>query len=52
MIHGVEIEELETHTDERGFFREVIRVSDPIFSEGFGQWSHTMSIRRQSQRSQ
>ena len=43
MIDGVEIKELTTHTDERGFFREVIRVSDPIFPEGFGQWSHTMS---------
>ena len=43
MIHGVEIKNLSTHTDERGFFREVIRVSDPIFPEGFGQWSHTMS---------
>ena len=43
MIHGVEIKELATHTDERGFFREVIRVSDAIFPEGFGQWSHTMS---------
>jgi len=43
MIHGVEMKELATHTDERGFFREVIRVSDAIFPEGFGQWSHTMS---------
>ena len=43
MIHGVEIKELVTHTDGRGFFREVIRVSDPIFPEGFGQWSHTTS---------
>ena len=43
MIHGVEIKELVTRTDERGFFREVIRVSDEIFPEGFGQWSHTMS---------
>ena len=43
MINGVEIKELVTHTDGRGFFREVVRASDPIFSEGFGQWSHTMS---------
>ena len=43
MIHGVEIKELVTHADERGFFREVIRASDAIFPEGFGQWSHTMS---------
>jgi dTDP-4-dehydrorhamnose 3,5-epimerase len=44
MIHGVEIKALVTHTDERGFFREVIRSSDEIFPEGFGQWSHTMSF--------
>jgi len=43
MIEGVETKELTTHTDERGYFREVIRASDPIFAEGFGQWSHTMS---------
>lgn len=43
MIHGVEIKELVTHSDERGFFREIIRRSDRIFSEGFGQWSHTVS---------
>jgi len=43
MINGVEIKELVTHTDGRGFFREVVRASDPIFLEGFGQWSHTMS---------
>jgi dTDP-4-dehydrorhamnose 3,5-epimerase len=43
MIHGVEIKELVTHTDERGFFREVVRAGDEIFPEGFGQWSHTMS---------
>ena len=43
MIEGVETKELITHADERGYFREVIRASDPIFAEGFGQWSHTMS---------
>jgi len=40
-IAGVEIKQLITHTDERGFFREIIRVSDPFFAEGFGQWSHS-----------
>jgi len=44
MIQGVEIKELVTHTDERGLFREIIRGSDNIFPEGFGQWSHTMSF--------
>lgn len=43
MIDGVEIKDLVTHVDERGFFREVIRESDAIFTEGFGQWSHTLS---------
>ncbi len=40
-IHGVEIKELVTHRDARGFFREIIRVTDPFFAEGFGQWSHS-----------
>jgi dTDP-4-dehydrorhamnose 3,5-epimerase len=43
MIAGVEIKELVTHPDERGFFREVIRVTDDFFKEGFGQWSHTIA---------
>ena len=42
MIEGVVIKKLVTHTDERGFFREIIRVSDDFFSEGFGQWSHSV----------
>lgn len=41
MIQGVELKSLVTHADERGFFRELVRVNDPIFEEGFGQWSHT-----------
>ena len=40
-IDDVEIKKLVTHTDERGFFREIIRVADDIFPEGFGQWSHS-----------
>lgn len=43
MIDGVEFKELATHADERGFFREVIRATDPFFKEGFGQWSHTLT---------
>jgi dTDP-4-dehydrorhamnose 3,5-epimerase len=39
MIEGVVIRELVTHADERGYFREIIRVSDDFFREGFGQWS-------------
>ena len=41
-IVGVEIKDLKTHADQRGFFREVIRSNDPFFSgEKFGQWSHS-----------
>src|SRR3990167_6944234 len=43
MIEGVEIKDLVTHSDERVFFREMIRVTDGFFSEGFGQASHTMT---------
>ncbi len=39
IINGVQIKELATHSDERGFFREIIRVTDGFFDEGFGQWS-------------
>ncbi|MCK4738505.1 MAG: dTDP-4-dehydrorhamnose 3,5-epimerase family protein [Deltaproteobacteria bacterium] len=41
-IDGVIIKELVTHTDERGFFREMIRVTDDFFGEGFGQLSHSL----------
>ena len=30
-IEGVEFKELITHADERGFFREIIRETDPFF---------------------
>ncbi len=42
MIDGVVFKELVTHSDERGFFREIIRVTDGFFEEGFGQWSHSL----------
>jgi len=42
MIAGVELKELITHVDDRGFFREILRVTDPIFAEGFAQWSHSL----------
>ena len=42
MIDRVVIKQLVTHTDQRGFFREIIRASDDIFAEGFGQWSHSL----------
>jgi dTDP-4-dehydrorhamnose 3,5-epimerase len=42
VIDGVVLKDLMTHTDERGFFREVIRITDDFFAEGFGQWSHSL----------
>lgn len=45
MIDGVILKELKTHPDERGFFREVIRVTDDFFREGFAQWSHSRMYR-------
>lgn len=41
MIEGVTVLALETHDDQRGFFREILRRSDPCFAEGFGQFSHS-----------
>jgi dTDP-4-dehydrorhamnose 3,5-epimerase len=41
MIDGVALQELTTHYDERGYFREVARASDPLLAEGFAQWSHS-----------
>src|SRR5438552_1357605 len=40
-IDGVVLTELTTHSDERGFFREVIRETDDFFDH-FGQWSHSL----------
>lgn len=42
MIHGVAFKDLVTHRDERGFFQEIIRVTDDFFGEGFGQLSHSL----------
>jgi dTDP-4-dehydrorhamnose 3,5-epimerase len=42
MIEGVELKELQTYPDERSFFREIIRITDSFFEEGFAQWSHSM----------
>lgn len=45
-ILGVELKRLKTHRDDRGFFREVIRCTDPFFSgEHFGQWSHSRMVK-------
>ena len=42
MIEGVEIKELVTHSDERGFFREVVRDTESIAVEGWAQVSHSL----------
>jgi len=42
MIDGILFKDLTTHSDERGFFREIIRNNDNFFAEGFGQWSHSL----------
>lgn len=41
-ICGVQFKALKTFRDERGFFREVVRITDPIFAgDSFAQWSHS-----------
>lgn len=40
MIEGVAIKALVGHADDRQVFREVIRVTDEFFGEGFGQLSY------------
>jgi dTDP-4-dehydrorhamnose 3,5-epimerase len=42
MIEGVQVKELVGHADDRQVFREVIRVSDTFFAEGFGQLSYAL----------
>ena len=42
MIGGVIIKKLESHCDDRGFFREIIRVTDDFYEPGFGQLSHSL----------
>ena len=45
-IHGVEIKELKSHGDDRGFFREIVRKTDTFFHEGgFAQWSHSKMVK-------
>ena len=41
LIDGVIKKQLTRHKDERGFFEELIRVTDDFFKEGFGQLSHS-----------
>ncbi len=41
IIEGVVIHPLVRHADDRGYFQEIIRVTDHFFGEGFGQLSHS-----------
>ncbi len=41
LISGVIIKQLQRNHDERGFFEELIRVSDDFFEDSFGQLSHS-----------
>jgi dTDP-4-dehydrorhamnose 3,5-epimerase len=41
-IQGVVFKELVSHADPRGYFREIIRATDPFFNHPFGQWSHSL----------
>lgn len=40
-IDGVVVHPLARHADDRGYFEELIRVTDDFFHEGFGQLSHS-----------
>lgn len=44
MIAGVSLKTLVRHPDERGFFTEIIRVTDPFFIEGFAQLSRSSMV--------
>lgn len=44
MIDGVMIKKLSRHPDERGYFEEIIRITDDFFKEGFGQLSHSYMV--------
>jgi dTDP-4-dehydrorhamnose 3,5-epimerase len=44
MIVGVMEKELIRHPDERGYFEEIIRSTDPFFSEGFAQLSRSHMV--------
>jgi len=41
VIDGVTVQDLVNHGDDRGFFREIIRITNPAFT-GFGQLSHSL----------
>ena len=42
MIEGVIIKELKSHIDERGYFREILRVKEDFELKDIGQISHSL----------
>jgi len=42
MIEGVDFKDLVSHSDRRGFFREILRVTDDFFAGGIAQLSHSL----------
>lgn len=42
MINGVIIKNLNTHQDDRGFFRELIKSNEDIAIDSFAQFSHCL----------
>lgn len=42
MIEGVEIYDIVSHNDERGFFRELLKLNNPFTKEGLAQVSHSL----------
>jgi dTDP-4-dehydrorhamnose 3,5-epimerase len=42
MIIGVELQEIISHNDERGYFREILRSNNSFVNEGIGQISHSL----------
>ena len=42
MIEGVKLIKLQTHNDERGFFREIFRFEEQFREVSVGQLSHSM----------
>lgn len=42
VIEGVIIKELESHIDERGFFREILRMNEDFQLKDIGQLSHSL----------
>lgn len=42
LIDGVQTKQLVRHRDDRGYFEELIRVTDEFFKEGFAQLSRSL----------